>query len=99
MAGGRDRADLPDIIVCENDALAMGAIDAIRYRLGLRVPEDIAVTGVDDIPQAASAAYDLTTYRQPITQMAEALVQVLEGKGERPDLCGFQGHMVERGSA
>ncbi|MEJ2035839.1 MAG: substrate-binding domain-containing protein [Maritimibacter sp.] len=96
---GRDRADLPDIIVCENDALAMGAIDAIRYRLGLRVPEDIAVTGVDDIPQAASAAYDLTTYRQPITQMAEALVQVLEGKGERPDLCGFQGHMVERGSA
>ncbi|MEJ1999702.1 MAG: LacI family DNA-binding transcriptional regulator, partial [Maritimibacter sp.] len=32
---GRDRADLPDIIVCENDALAMGAIDAIRYRLGL----------------------------------------------------------------
>lgn len=96
---GRSKAELPDIIVCENDALAMGAVDAIRYRLGLRVPEDIAVTGVDDIPQAASAAYNLTTYRQPITQMAEALVAVLEGQDDLPDLCGFRGYMVERGSA
>lgn len=69
----------PDVLVCENDILAIGAMDAIRYRLGLRVPQDIAVTGFDDIPLCASPAYGLTTYRQPITQLAEKLLDVLEG--------------------
>ena len=71
---------MPDVLVCENDIIAIGAMDGLRHRLGLRVPEDIAVTGFDDIPLAASPAYGLTTYRQPITNMAEALVEILEGK-------------------
>ena len=33
----------PDILVCENDALAIGAMDAIRFGLGLLIPNDIAV--------------------------------------------------------
>lgn len=70
----------PDVLVCENDILAIGAMDAVRYRLGLRVPDDIAITGFDDIPLAASPAYELTTYRQPITDMAGKLLEVLEGK-------------------
>ena len=37
----------PDILVCENDALAIGAMDAIRCDLGLSVPQDIAVIGYD----------------------------------------------------
>lgn len=69
----------PDVLVCENDILAIGAMDALRYRLGLRVPDDIAVTGFDDIPLTASPAYNLTTYRQPITDMALKLLDVLEG--------------------
>lgn len=77
----------PDIVICENDVLALGAIDAVRHGLGLRVPQDIAVTGFDDIPNAASPAYDLTTYRQPITQMANALVKVLEGGGRKDEFC------------
>lgn len=89
----------PDILVCENDALAMGAIDAIRYELGLRVPEDIAVTGFDDVPQAQSPHYLLTTYRQPISAMAEALVQVLEGTHAGIDLTGFTGQLLIRDSA
>ncbi|MFN3275951.1 MAG: LacI family DNA-binding transcriptional regulator [Paracoccus sp. (in: a-proteobacteria)] len=70
----------PDVLVCENDIIAIGAIDALRCHLGLRVPQDIAVTGFDDIPLAASPAYLLTTYRQPITAMTEKLLEVLEGK-------------------
>ncbi|MDN5567352.1 MAG: LacI family DNA-binding transcriptional regulator [Paracoccus sp. (in: a-proteobacteria)] len=70
----------PDVLVCENDIIAIGAMDAIRYRLGLRVPQDIAVTGFDDIPLSSSPAYQLTTYRQPITDMAECLLDVLDGK-------------------
>ena len=76
----RDAASRPDVLVCENDIIAIGAMDAIRYRMGLRVPQDIAVTGFDDIPLSSSPAYQLTTYRQPITAMAERLLDVLEGK-------------------
>ncbi|WP_444738172.1 LacI family DNA-binding transcriptional regulator [Paracoccus sp. NSM] len=70
----------PDVLVCENDIIAIGAMDALRYRLGLRVPQDVAVTGFDDIPLAGSPAYGLTTYRQPITAMTERLLDVLEGR-------------------
>jgi DNA-binding LacI/PurR family transcriptional regulator len=89
----------PDIVVCENDALAMGAVDAIRYELGLKVPQDIAVTGFDDVPQASSPHYMLTTYRQPMSAMSEGLVQVLKGEAEPSDLCAFRGHLVVRESA
>lgn len=94
-----DRPDYPDIVVCENDALAIGAIDAIRFRLGLRVPEDIAVTGFDDVPLAASPNYRLTTYRQPLSNMAEALVDVLKGNNDTVRLCEFLGEMIVRESA
>ncbi len=69
----------PDVLVCENDILAIGAMDALRYRLGLRVPQDVAVTGFDDVPLSASPAYALTTFRQPITQMTQKLIDVLNG--------------------
>ncbi|MGB0664239.1 MAG: LacI family DNA-binding transcriptional regulator [Pontibacterium sp.] len=98
-------ADLPDVIVCENDALAMGTIDAIRYKLGLRVPEDIAVTGFDDVPQAAGPHYDLTTYKQPLDEMANALINLLKGEKGKTDQASsdqttrFCGKLVVRTSA
>ncbi|WP_138465936.1 LacI family DNA-binding transcriptional regulator [Poseidonocella sp. HB161398] len=92
-------ADLPDVLVCENDALAIGAIDILRHRLGLRVPEDIAVTGFDDIPQADSLNYQLTTYRQPLTEMAEYLVEVLNSSETRDFSRIFEGRLIERASA
>lgn len=97
--GGRDRGSYPDIIVCENDALALGTIDAIRFRLNLQVPGDIAVTGFDDVPLAASPNYRLTTYRQPITAMAESLVGVLYGTQDPAPLRNFKGELIIRDSA
>lgn len=96
---GRKGVDLPDVIVCENDALALGAIDTIRYRLGLRVPQDIAVVGFDDVPQAASPHYQLTTYRQPLAEMAGYLVDVLESADSRNLDRKFTGELVIRHSA
>lgn len=95
----RARDALPDIIVCENDALAMGTIDVIRHDLGLRVPEDIAVTGFDDVPQIQGPNYNLTTYRQPLTAMAEYLVTVLESQKDEDLSRSFKGHIVPRTSA
>lgn len=95
----RARETLPDILVCENDSLAIGAIDVIRHKLGLRIPEDIAVTGFDDVPQAEGPNYLLTTYRQPLTDMAEYLVQVL-GSNEVHELSRlFEGKLIVRDSA
>ena len=88
-----------DVIVCENDALAMGAVDAIRFRFGLKVPEDIAVIGFDDIPQAESPNYRLTTYRQPLSAMAEGLVEVLKGTADNERLRHFHGTLILRDSA
>lgn len=96
---GRNAKTLPDILVCENDALAIGATDVIRHKLGLRIPDDIAITGFDDVPQAESANYRLTTYRQPLTDMAEYLVSVL-GSAEDGDFDRlFTGKLVIRDSA
>jgi DNA-binding LacI/PurR family transcriptional regulator len=55
----------------------MGAIDALRYRLGLRIPEDLMVGGFDDIPEARRAPYKLTTVRQPIHQMVEQTLALM----------------------
>lgn len=89
----------PDVIVCENDVLALGAIDALRHRLDLSVPADVAVTGFDDVPLAASPAYDLTTYRQPVTEMARALLRVLEDGGRDATDVFLPGRFIKRGSA
>ncbi|RWR05057.1 LacI family transcriptional regulator [Sinirhodobacter populi] len=96
---GRSREALPDIVVCENDALAMGAVDVIRHSLNLRIPDDIAVTGFDDVPQASGPNYRLTTYRQPLTEMSEYLVDVLESDVHNGLSRAFHGALVERDSA
>lgn len=91
--------DRPDIFVCENDALAMGAMDSIRHEFDLRVPEDIALTGFDDAPFAANPNYRLTTYRQPITAMAEGLVTFLKGDADVKSMTGYTGRLIVRTSS
>lgn len=95
----RSAAARPDVIVCENDALALGVIDTIRHRLGLRVPDNIAVVGFDDVPQAGSPNYQLTTYRQPLAEMAEYLVDVLDSPDTKNLDRKFIGQLVLRDSA
>lgn len=97
--GPRAPGAMPDIVVCENDALALGVIDTIRHRLRLRVPQDIAVMGFDDVPQAASLNYQLTTYRQPLAEMADYLVDVLESPQTANLDRKFLGRLILRQSA
>lgn len=94
----RPRSYDPDLMFCENDVLAIGAMDAIRQGLRLSVPGDIAVVGFDDIEAASSPAYDLTTYRQPITAMAQALVRILKSSDEPAGNLFFQGRFIARGT-
>ncbi len=76
-----DRAALDGIdgLFCATDLMALGALDALRLDLGLRVPEDLQVIGFDDIEQAAWGAYQLTTIRQDLEeQTATAMALLLE---------------------
>lgn len=88
----------PDIIVCENDALAIGATDALRYELEMSIPEDIAIVGFDDVPLASSKAYSLTSYKQPIREMSVAVAEVLSSEVNQKQLHSFTGEIVIRQS-
>jgi LacI family transcriptional regulator len=53
-------------------------IDAIRNELKARIPEDISVIGFDDIPQASWPSYSLTTMRQPVDEMIDVAIKLLD---------------------
>lgn len=65
-----------DAIVCTSDVMALAAISALAER-GIRVPDDIAVTGYDDIRLASYSSPPLTTVRQGIPQAGRALVNTV----------------------
>lgn len=67
----------PDAIFCVNDIMALAALDAARQE-GVRVPQDLAVIGFDDIAMADWEAYRLTTVRQPLAQMVQDTLELLE---------------------
>jgi LacI family transcriptional regulator len=70
----------PDAVFAGSDPMALGALRAIQ-EAGLRIPEDIAVVGFDDLPQSAKASPPLTTVRQPIqrsgARAAELLIDII----------------------
>jgi DNA-binding LacI/PurR family transcriptional regulator len=70
------RADRPTAIFAANDAMAIGAISALRD-CGVRVPDDIAVAGFDDIPLARYMNPSLSTVHVPIAEMGELAVATL----------------------
>jgi len=83
-----DLADPPTAIMGGNDLLAIGAIRRARGR-GLRVPEDIAITGFDDFAFAEFVEPPLTTVHVPGYEMGRAAAQILIDhlNGTEPDEC------------
>jgi LacI family transcriptional regulator len=73
----------PDAVFAGNDTVAFGAMTALR-EAGLRIPDDVAVVGFDDIPLAAHGCPPLTTVRLPAVEMghcaAERLILRIEGR-------------------
>jgi DNA-binding LacI/PurR family transcriptional regulator len=64
--------------------MALAALRVLREN-GLRVPEDVALAGFDDIPAAAAADPPLTTVRQPIRRLGEVATQTLLEMIDDPD--------------
>jgi LacI family transcriptional regulator len=74
----------PDGLVCANDELALAALTTLRTA-GVAVPEDIVVTGWDDVMAARYVTPGLTTVRQPMTELGRLAAQRLHERvtGER----------------
>ncbi|WES66007.1 LacI family DNA-binding transcriptional regulator [Microbacter sp. GSS18] len=72
------RPDRPRAVYCSTDEQAYGVLFAC-HRLGLSVPDDVAVTGFDGTEHSAYSIPPLTTIRQPIPHMAERAIAILTG--------------------
>jgi LacI family transcriptional regulator len=74
----------PDAIISGNDMIAIAILNALLRR-GIRVPEDIAIVGHDDIEAAHQAVIPITTVRQPIEQLGRLAAELLFREGEHAD--------------
>ncbi|QMW23062.1 LacI family DNA-binding transcriptional regulator [Sandaracinobacteroides saxicola] len=94
---------VPTAVFAASDLMAFGALDAARHDLKLRVPQDIAIVGFDDLPAAGWPSYDLSTIRQPVEAMATAAVRLLlERVGNaaaEPQTLLVPGTLIKRGSS
>jgi LacI family transcriptional regulator len=79
---GRAKKDWPDGVFAANDSLAIGIMQAISATSGLRIPEDIAIVGYDDIDFASSAAVPLSTVRRPREVFGRSAVDLVRDQAE-----------------
>lgn len=77
----------PDAVFIQTDQMALGALQALR-QAGIRIPEDIAIVGFDDLPSARNSIPMLTTVRQPVQQKgflaAGLLIDLIEARVSTP---------------
>jgi DNA-binding LacI/PurR family transcriptional regulator len=100
-AAARLIAEGATALICASDALAIGAMRAVR-RLGKQVPADVSVVGFDDSGLMAFTDPPLTTVRQPVTAMGQAAVALLisqiEAEQVPDDELLFEPELVVRAS-
>lgn len=77
----------PDAVFAASDAMAAGALRALR-EAGIAVPEEIAIIGFDGLPASERSVPAITTIRQPVTDTGARAVQMLNdlvtGETQRP---------------
>ena len=83
------RTQRPTALIALNDLSAIGAMRAATERR-LRIPEDLSVIGVDDIPLARFLPVALSTIKQPLAEMARRVVELLIERIEQPKKPGVE---------
>ncbi|NLR98193.1 substrate-binding domain-containing protein [Rhizobium sp. P38BS-XIX] len=68
------KRERPDAIFCATDLIACGLMDAARHQFSLLIPQQLCVVGFDDIEQASWFSYRLTTFTQPVVEIAREAV-------------------------
>jgi LacI family transcriptional regulator len=99
----RDPADRPDAVFTANDLLAVGLLQALVMRGGVRVPDDIALIGFDDIDFASATIVPLSSLRQPSRLIGQTALGILLEEADDPTLAPrqvvFQPELVIRESS
>jgi LacI family transcriptional regulator len=109
VEGGRDvgarllgLAERPTAVFCANDLLALGVLQSM-YAAGVRVPDEMAIVGYDDIEFAAAATVPLTSVRQPAVTMgamaARMLLEETDDPAHRHQHVVLQPELVVRASS
>jgi LacI family transcriptional regulator len=83
--GAANGAGLPDAIICANDQMAIGVLRTLTER-GIRVPDDIALVGFDDIFPSSLCDPPLTTVHQPMRRIGERACDRLIERISNPSL-------------
>lgn len=96
-------ATRPTAVFCVNDLIALGVLQAM-FSAGVRVPQDVAIVGYDDIEFAAAAAVPLSSVRQPAFRIGQRATELLIDTIEHPtghthSQVVFQPELVVRGSS
>ncbi|WP_440709113.1 LacI family DNA-binding transcriptional regulator [Herbiconiux sp. YIM B11900] len=76
-------SERPDAVFAANDLIALGVLQALTSA-GVRVPDDIAIIGYDDIYFAANAAIPMSSIRQPAAEMGRTAAELLLEEIEHP---------------
>lgn len=98
----RPPAKRPEAVFAANDLLAVGVMHAFTMAGSIRIPDDIALIGYDDIDFAAAAVVPLSSIRQPSALLGYTAVDLLLQLGETTDATAqqvvFQPELVVRAS-
>lgn len=84
-----------DAVVCANDASALGALGLLRA-LGKKVPEDISLTGFDDMEMAGWPMFSLTTVHNPIGPTVDAIVTLMQKRFDAANKANETIHIVPK---
>ena len=98
----RKREDRPDAVFCANDLLAVGVLQGAAILGSIRVPDDLAIIGYDDIAFAQSTVVPLSSVRQPAREIGataiELLLESLADPAATPRRARFRPELVVRAS-
>lgn len=98
----RRPADRPDAIFAANDLIAVGIMQALVMMGSLRIPDDIALIGYDDIAFAQSTVVPLTSIRQPAqligSRALDLLAALIEDPTRAPETIEFEPELIVRAS-
>lgn len=98
----RAPAQRPDAVFCANDLLAVGVLQGAGILGEVRVPEDLAIVGYDDIDFAQSTVVPLSSVRQPAREIGatavELLLEALDSPTAPPRQVRFRPQLVVRAS-
>nr|WP_170410552.1 LacI family DNA-binding transcriptional regulator [Ruegeria atlantica] len=90
----------PDAILCLSDVVALGVLFGLQSK-GLRVPDEVSLMGLDDLPSSAVAVPSLTTVHLPVSRMGERSASALArwiSTQKRPEAEKLEARLIKRNS-